>query len=77
MSYQIIVEFPDKRTAEKFMVGLMDGGGENLCDFTWWRQLPGTDGSEEEHFERAVGSAPEGTPLCFCSKVWDQEEEGE
>ncbi len=69
MSHRIIVEFPDRETANKFCAELSDGFGESECEFSAWRQLPGTDGTKREHFERATGSAPEGTTVCFCRSV--------
>lgn len=77
MSYRIIVEFPDEAVAEKFVSGLMDGFGENEWCFSCWWQLPGTDGTQREHYVRATASAPEGTPLCFCRSVGPDDDEAD
>lgn len=66
MSYRIIVEFPDEATAEKFIGGLMDGFGENECEFTQWRRVPGTDGTLLKHYERVTF---DNMPVCFCKSV--------
>ncbi len=52
MSYQIIVEFPDKKTGDDFCGQMCDGFGEGLCNFTPWRQKPNTDGTKNSHFEK-------------------------
>lgn len=70
--YRILIEFPDKATADRFIGWLMDGFGENELDFTEWLQLPGTDGTEPEHWERATSG---GMPLCFCKSVGPDDDE--
>ena len=73
----IVVRFPDQKTADAFMVGLMDGFGENACSFSWWHQKPGTTGKNQEDFEHlttAEGEIPAGTLVCFCDHVGFDEE---
>lgn len=72
MSYDIIVRFPDKKTADKWCGQMSDGFGENACDFSFHRQKPGTDGTKNEHFERVTDSAPKGTPVYFMNGLHDE-----
>ena len=54
---------------------MSDGFGENHCDFSYWRQKPGTAGKEHGDFERVTGSAPEGTPVFFVNSIVDYDED--
>ena len=44
MSYDIILRFPDKETANEFAGQMSDRAGEGFCDFSFWRQKEGTTG---------------------------------
>lgn len=68
MSYDIIVRFPDKQTAEKFAGQMSDGFGENACDFSHWRQKEGTDGKKQSDFEKVV---EDGKRVYFVSEVYE------
>lgn len=71
MSYDIIVRFPSKKVADKFCEQMSDGFGEGFCDFDFWTQLPGTDGTKDEHFVRATSSAPKGTPVYNVNHLFE------
>lgn len=68
MPYQIIVEFPDEKTANTFCGQMSDGFGEGFCDFSFHRQLPGTDGTKNEHYERVM---QDGRKVFFVNKIFD------
>ena len=75
----IVVRFPDQKTADAFIGGLMDGFGENACNFSWWHQKPDTSGINQEDFEYLTTTAGEiqaGTLVCFCDEVFEFDEEG-
>lgn len=69
MSYDIIVRFPDKKTAEMFVGQISDGFGENVCDFSHWRQKEGTDGKEPADFEKVTEG---GKRVYFVSEMFKQ-----
>ena len=48
--FQIVVEFPTKKLAKEFCGQMSDGFGEGFCDFSFHKQIEGTDGSKREHF---------------------------
>lgn len=50
--YRIVIEFPTKKVADEFCGQMSDGFGEGLCDFSFHRQKPGTDGTKDSDFER-------------------------
>lgn len=71
MAYDIIVRFPDKETADEWCGQMSDGFGEGYCDFSFWKQKEGTDGTKKEHFEKVQASAPEGTPVFFMNRIFE------
>ncbi len=71
MPYDIIVRFPDKKTADQFCGQMSDGFGEGFCDFNFWEQVPGTDGKKKEDFRKVTSSAPEGTPVFFVKEIFE------
>jgi hypothetical protein len=71
VSYQIIVRFPDKATADAWCGQMTDGAGEGFCEFTGHRQKPGTKGNKESDFERVTDSAPKGTPVFFMHRLFE------
>ena len=76
----IVVRFPTPELAREFMAGMMDGFGENACDFSWWRQKPGTSGDKREHYEHAYtaeGEIPAGTQICFVTRMTHYDKEPE
>lgn len=69
MSYDIIVRFPNKKIADEFCGQMSDGIGENFCDFSFWRQKDGTDGSKPSDFERVT----EGDrPVYFVNDLFEE-----
>ena len=64
--YQIIIEFPTKELGEAFCGQMSDGFGEGLCDFSFHRRLPGTDGTKNEHYERVV---QDGKKVFFVNSI--------
>ncbi len=50
--HDIIVRFPDKKTADQFCGQMSDGFGEGFCDFSGHQQKPGTTGKKNSDFER-------------------------
>lgn len=69
--YDIIVRFPSKELADEFCGQMSDGFGENFCDFSFWQQKPETDGTKPSDFEKITSSAPDGTPVFFVRKIFD------
>ncbi len=69
--YDIIVRFPTKKLADKFCGQMSDGFGEGLCDFSFHRQIPGTDGTKNSHYERVTDSAPKGTEVYFVKSIFE------
>lgn len=69
MAYDIILRFPDKKLADEFCGQMSDGFGEGLCDFSFWEQLPETDGTKQEHYRKVRSSAPEGTEVYFVNSI--------
>jgi hypothetical protein len=74
MSYDIILRFPNKEAADEFCGQMSDGFGENYCDFSFHRQIEGTDGTKNEHYERVTSSAPDGTEVYFVNDVFINED---
>jgi len=70
MAYRIIVEFPDKETADAFCSQMEDGFGENVCDFSRWRQKPNTNGTSADDFEQVLDE--HGTQVCFIASLRDE-----
>jgi hypothetical protein len=70
MSYDVIVRFPTKELADEWCGQMSDGFGENLCDFSYWEQIQGTDGTRSEHFRKVTSAAPEGTPVFFVNEIF-------
>ena len=70
MSYDIIVRFPNKNIADEFCGQMSDGFGENFCDFRFSRQIEGTDGKKNEHYERITSAAPNTTPVYFVNGLF-------
>lgn len=78
MSYDIIVRFPDKDTAEEFTAQMCDGWGEGFCNFTPWRLKPEAEGKakkERGDFEQVTDSAPKGTEVYFVKDVFNGQDE--
>jgi len=71
MSYDIIVRFPSKEVADDWCAQMSDGAGGGFCDFSFWRQKPGTDGKKEEDFEKVTDAAPAGTPVYFMERIFE------
>lgn len=69
MSYDIVVRFPDKKTADEFCGQMSDGAGEGICDFNIWEQLPNTDGSKEKHYRKVKDEL--GRPVCFVNEMFE------
>jgi hypothetical protein len=69
MSYDIIVRFPNQKTADKFAGQMSDGIGENYCDFSHWRQKEGTDGKKQEDFEKVFEG---GKRVYFVSEIFEE-----
>lgn len=69
--YQIIVRFPNKKIADKWIGQMTDGIGEGLCDFNPWIQKPGTSGKKDSDFKQMTGSAPEGTPVFEVNEIFE------
>ena len=65
MSYDIIVRFPSKKLADDWCGQMSDGFGEGFCNFSFWEQIPGTDGTKDKHFRKVTSAAPKGTPVYF------------
>ncbi len=72
MPHQIVVEFPDEKTAAKFCGQLSDGFGENFCDFRGFRQKPDTKGHDREDYEEVTDDA--GRRVFFVTEVFPFEE---
>ena len=70
MEHDIIVRFPNKEVADEFCAQMSDGFGEGFCDFTQWRQKPGTDGTSNEHFEKVVR---DGKQVYFVKEIFEDE----
>lgn len=68
MSYDIIVRFPNKKIADEFCGQMSDGFGEGLCDFSFWRQKPGTTGKKQSDFEKVV---EDGKPVFFVDEIFE------
>lgn len=51
MPYDIIVRFPNKKIADEFCGEMSDGSGEGFCNFSFYRQKPGTDGKKNSDYE--------------------------
>lgn len=64
--YDIIVRFPTKKMADEFCGQMSDGFGEGLCDFSFWKQKEGTDGTKKEHFEKIT---EDGKPVYFVNSI--------
>ena len=75
MSYQIIVQFKNKESAEEFCGQMSDGFGENYCNFSHHRQLEGTEGNKPEHYVKDVGDC--GRKIFYVKHIegFDEEEE--
>ncbi len=69
MSYRIVVEFPDKQTADRWCGQMSDGIGENFSDFINARMRPGTDGTKNWHWERVTDR---GRPVYFVTWIGDE-----
>lgn len=69
MSYQIILEFPNKKVADEFCGQMSDGFGENFCNFSFHRQKPDTDGTQAEHYEEVVDE--QGRRTYFVAEIFD------
>jgi hypothetical protein len=69
--YDIIVRFKSKAEADAWCGQMSDGAGEGWCDFSFWHQKPGTDGTKDSHFEKVKDSAPPGTPVFFMNELFD------
>ena len=70
MSYDIIVRFPNKKTADEFTGQMSDGFGEGFCDFSYWQQKPNTDGNKPSDFEKIV-DASTGLPVFFVNAIFE------
>lgn len=68
MSYDIIIRFPNKKTADRFAGQMSDGFGESFCDFSFWQQLPGTDGTDSSHFVKVTEGK---TPVYFVNSIFE------
>ena len=67
MSYDIVVRFPTKKMADYFAGQMSDGFGEGFCNFSFWEQIEGTDGTKKEHFRKVKDEL--GRPVYFVSDV--------
>lgn len=52
MAHQIVIEFPTKEMADRFCGQMSDGFGEQFVDFSFYQQIPGTDGKSREHYRK-------------------------
>lgn len=68
MSYDIIVRFPDQRTADQWAGQMSDGFGENYCDFSHWRQKEGTTGKDRGDFEEVF---EDGKRVYFVNEIFE------
>lgn len=64
--YDIIVRFPNKKLADEFTGQMSDGFGEGLCDFSYHKQLPGTDGTKNSHYVKVKEG---NTPVFFVNNI--------
>lgn len=67
--YRIVVEFPNKELADKFCGQMSDGFGEGFCDFSFHRQIPGTNGKENSHYERVKDET--GKDVYFVKEIFE------
>lgn len=67
--YQIVVEFPSKEIADQFCGQMSDGFGEGFCNFSFHRQIPGTDGKKNEHYERVKDET--GRSVFFVKEIFE------
>ena len=70
MPFDIIVRFESEKVADEWCGQMSDGFGEGYCDFSFWRQKPGTDGKKKEDFEKVVEG---GKPVYFMNRLFDIE----
>ena len=75
MAYRIVIEFPDKETADVFCSQLSDGFGEEFCDFSQWKQIPGTSGTSADDFEEVYDE--HGTRVCFVASIFSEAGRGQ
>lgn len=69
MPYQIIIEFPNKEVSDIFCGQMSDGFGENLCDFSHWKQTDGTDGTKKEHFKKMLDET--GRSIYYVNEIFE------
>lgn len=69
MPYDIIVRFPNQALADNFCGQMSDGFGEDFCDFSFSKQIKGTNGKKEH--QRITSSAPEGTKVFFVNSIFE------
>lgn len=77
------VEVPVKQSnaSNNNVIGQMsDGFGEGFCDFSFHRQLPNTDGTKNEHYER-VKQEYKGVTFrqgdwISCERYWETDANG-
>ncbi len=68
MKTQIVIEFKSEKLKDEFCGQMSDGFGENFCDFSFHKQLPDTDGTKAEHFERVKDE--QSREIYFVNQVW-------
>jgi len=67
MTYDIIVRFPSKEVADRFVGQMCDGFGEGFCDFTpYLKSEGGPHGTAK--YERIV---VDGKPVCFVDEIFE------
>ena len=74
MSYDIVVRFEDKKTADEFCGQMSDGFGEGFCDFSFWLQKEGTNGKHKDDFVKVVtkeNEVPAGTEVYFVKSIFE------
>ena len=73
MSYDIIVRFPDQKTADEFCGQMSDGWGEGFCDFSFWRRKEGADLAQPKNSDFEAVYAPDGTRIYFVDRLFELE----
>lgn len=68
-NHQIVIEFPSKKLMKEFCAQMSDGWGEGFCDFSFYRQIEGTDGTKREHFFRVTDES--GRDVYFVDDVFE------
>lgn len=67
-AYDIIIRFPNKEMADEFCAQMSDGFGEGFCDFSFWQQKSGTEGTKHEDFEEVTDG---GRRVFFVKEIFE------